>query len=146
MVSDPDDTHARAPGSDQFAEQLHVRGERVEIETEHIQQQAKRLAGRFAESEETKPGKRKLREQARQYGALCIAALVDMVTDSSVPQARLGAIKELLDRGYGKSVEIVEVDDKREAVTVDVVREAVRQMAKDPEQRAALRALARGAN
>lgn len=112
---------------------------------ESLKQDVERIAIVWGQSDNAQP-KRKMREMARQYRDLAFATLIDLCTRKDAPAQQLGAAKELLERGYGKSVEHVEIDDKRDPATVDMVRDAVREMAKDPEQRAMLRAAARGPN
>lgn len=47
---------------------------------------------------------------AQDYGAAAIAALAGMVNDDAIPPAaRVSAAKELLDRGYGKASQGVEL-------------------------------------
>lgn len=45
---------------------------------------------------------------AQEYGPEAITRLVDIMMNSESDQAKLGAIKELLDRGYGKAKQQVE--------------------------------------
>ncbi|GBQ08869.1 hypothetical protein [Saccharibacter floricola] len=49
-----------------------------------------------------------LRRKVRQHGATLIDALIEIATSASSESTRLSAIKELLDRGYGKSFSSVE--------------------------------------
>jgi hypothetical protein len=50
---------------------------------------------------------------AQDYGAAAIAALAGIVDDAAMPPAaRVSAAKELLDRGYGKATQGVEVTGK----------------------------------
>lgn len=47
-----------------------------------------------------------IKEIAQQYGQEAIESLVKIMrADDMPPQARVGAIKEILDRGYGKSLQ-----------------------------------------
>lgn len=50
-----------------------------------------------------------VKELAQSYGAEAITALVEIVRDGEAPHAaRVSAVKELLDRGYGKAKQAVE--------------------------------------
>lgn len=50
-----------------------------------------------------------VRVLAQEYGPRVIKVLVDIATsDEQPPAARVSAAKELLDRGYGKSLQAVE--------------------------------------
>lgn len=63
-----------------------------------------------------------LRRKVRQHGATLIDALIDIATSASSDSTRLSAIKELLDRGYGKSLSSAEppasAEDSRPAPTL----------------------------
>ena len=130
-----DDPRARASEDDSFLdhEGLKAATDRARIV----------WAGDTAEA--TGRARKKLREKAREWTDLAISTLANMCVTGS-DMAKVASARELLDRGYGKAKELIEVDDKRETVTVAMVRDAVREMAKDPEQRALLRAAARGPN
>lgn len=47
----------------------------------------------------------------RQYGPAMVRALVRIATASTSPQARVAAIKEILDRGYGKTAQPITGED-----------------------------------
>lgn len=49
---------------------------------------------------------------AQQYGPAAIQTLVELMMDADYEPTRVAAAKELLDRGYGKSVQPVEGDTR----------------------------------
>lgn len=50
-----------------------------------------------------------VKEIAQSYGEEAVKALVEIVRDGEAPHAaRVSAVKELLDRGYGKAKQAVE--------------------------------------
>ena len=51
-----------------------------------------------------------IKELAQQYGPAAIQTLVELMMDADFEPTRVSAAKELLDRGYGKSVQPVEGD------------------------------------
>jgi len=53
-----------------------------------------------------KPGE--VKELARQYGPEAIAELARLAIKAESEAARVAAIKELLDRGYGRAVQPIE--------------------------------------
>lgn len=63
---------------------------------------------------------------AQQYGAEAITTLVELMRDADFEPTRVAAAKELLDRGYGKSVQPVEAD------VVHKIRYEVRLAFRDP--------------
>ena len=53
-----------------------------------------------------------IRELAGQYGAAALAELARLGTHANSEQARVSACKEILDRAYGKSTQIMEQNDE----------------------------------
>lgn len=51
-------------------------------------------------------------DKARQYGPACIEALVDVMTDGDTAASRVSAANALLDRGFGKVGQPLEVTGK----------------------------------
>jgi hypothetical protein len=49
-----------------------------------------------------------IRELAGQYGAAALAELARLGTHANSEQARVSACKEILDRAYGKSTQVME--------------------------------------
>ncbi len=49
---------------------------------------------------------RDLKALAAPYGPMCVKALVELVKQKENPNVRVVAAKELLDRGYGKPVQV----------------------------------------
>jgi hypothetical protein len=52
-----------------------------------------------------------VRELAGQYGPAALAELARLSTNADSEQARVSACKEILDRAYGKSTQIMEIND-----------------------------------
>lgn len=52
--------------------------------------------------------KRELRDIARSYTDMALQALVEVAGQREVPNARVSAAKELLDRGWGKPIQATE--------------------------------------
>ena len=52
-----------------------------------------------------------IRELAGQYGPAALAELARLATNADSEQARVSACKELLDRAYGKSTQILTRND-----------------------------------
>lgn len=53
---------------------------------------------------------------AQQYGAKAMATLAQIMESGEGEAARIAAAKELLDRGYGKAAQAVDVTTKGESV------------------------------
>ncbi len=53
-----------------------------------------------------------VRELAGQYGPTVLAELARLATNANSEQARVSACKEILDRAYGKSTQIMERNDE----------------------------------
>lgn len=51
-----------------------------------------------------------IKAAAQRHGQACIDALVDILKNGESEQARIAAAKELLDRGYGKSQQNIELE------------------------------------
>jgi hypothetical protein len=140
-----DPTRARAPVPEEFTQQLHERGARVELEHDELKARAERVRIAWAETSEgtepTKRAKRKLRDKAREFSGLALATLVDACMTGDTTASRVAAAKELLDRGFGKSTEHVEIDDKRDNEAARVVAE-LEALRKNPDTAAALLTLA----
>ena len=67
-----------------------------------------------------------IRDAARQYGPRCIEILATMagLTDepaASAEPVRLGALRELLDRGFGKAVQAVSTQDGTTAIELHLL-------------------------
>jgi hypothetical protein len=65
-----------------------------------------------------------IRDTARQYGADCIAQLVNMAgingtRGASNEAVRLGAVRELLDRGFGKATQHIAGDEQAAPMAFD---------------------------
>jgi len=89
---------------------------------------------------QTVRAKRKLRDQAREFSGLALARLVSECTSGDTSAARIAAAREILDRGFGKPTEIVEVDT-RKTEAAELVHE-LRNLRANPQTRAALLVLA----
>jgi ferritin-like protein len=59
-----------------------------------------------------------IRELAGQYGPTALAELARLATNANSEQARVSACKEILDRAYGKSTQVMERYD-------DVIKEEI---------------------
>ncbi len=53
-----------------------------------------------------------IRELAGQYGPTALAELARLSTNANSEQARVSACKEILDRAYGKSTQVMERNDE----------------------------------
>jgi hypothetical protein len=118
--------------------------EEISLEHEDLRSVTERVKIAWAEtSEGTEPGrraKRKLRDHARSFGPLAIATLVDACMHGDTTASRVSAAEKLLDRGFGKSTEHVEIEhDATEAATLVARLRALRQ---NPQTAAALLVLA----
>ena len=65
-----------------------------------------------------------IRDAAREHGAACIEQLVKMAgipgtRGASNEAVRLGAVRELLDRGYGKATTVIAGDGAEAPVQID---------------------------
>lgn len=93
-------------------------------------------------TEPSKRHKRKVRDSLREFTPLANAKLVHLMSDPAVPAAvQLSAVKEFYDRTLGKSVEHVEIDDKRDTEAAAMVAELAA-LRKNPDTAAALLSLA----
>ncbi len=97
--------------------------------------------GRSDDKPQTVRAKRKLRDQAREFSGLALATLVDTCLTGDTSSARVSAAKELLDRGYGKSTEHLEIDDKRDSEAAAMVAQ-IEHLQRNPDTAAALLVLA----
>jgi hypothetical protein len=61
---------------------------------------------------------REIKALAQSYGAEAIKMLVELARDAESDAVRVSAIKELLDRGYGKSPQPIETPDGPLAILV----------------------------
>ncbi len=98
-------------------------------------------SGDGREGDTGRRAKRKLRDQAREFSGLALATLVDACISGDTSSARISAAKELLDRGFGKSVDHVEIDDKRDHAAAQMI-EHMAQLQRNPDTAAALLSLA----
>ncbi|TCK87348.1 hypothetical protein B0G74_7887 [Paraburkholderia sp. BL9I2N2] len=57
---------------------------------------------------------------AQSFGAEAIQTLVSIAQASESDQAKISAVKELLDRGYGKAVQAMEIAGKDGAPAVQI--------------------------
>jgi len=64
---------------------------------------------------------REIKEICRGYGPEMIEALVRLAKGAQSEAARVAAIKEVLDRAYGKSVQKLAGDDKEPPIKVEDV-------------------------
>lgn len=92
------------------------------------------MAGRGSAPGERRGGRQKgtpnkvsleIRELARAYGPEAIAELARLAgltkgAGSDNEQTRVSAIKELLDRGYGKATQVIAGDDTKPPVKLEV--------------------------
>jgi hypothetical protein len=58
---------------------------------------------------------------AQEYGASAISTIVGIMNTSENDTARLAAAKELIDRGYGKASQAVEVNGEV-GLTVEIIK------------------------
>jgi len=63
---------------------------------------------------------------AREHGAAAIKELLRIATAAENDSTRVAAIKELLDRGYGKATQPISGDDDGPPVLVELRRTIVR--------------------
>lgn len=111
---------------------------------EHLRDITERVRivwGQSDDKPQTVRAKRKLRDKAREFSELALATLVDACMNGDSTAARISAAKELLDRGFGKSVEHLEIDDKRDTEAARMVEELAA-LRKNPDTAAALLSLA----
>lgn len=57
-----------------------------------------------------------IKEAARAHGAEAIALLWRLATEAESDQAKIAAIKEILDRGYGKATQLIGGDNENPLV------------------------------
>ena len=82
----------------------------------------------FAPGQSGNPGGRpkgsaEVRAAAQEHGPAAIARLADLAFDTSIsPRANIAAIRELLDRGYGKAPQPITGDGEGGPVVVQLVR------------------------
>lgn len=62
---------------------------------------------------------REIKEICRGHGPEMVKALVGLAKGAESEAARVAAIKEVLDRGYGKAVQKLAGDDKEAPIRVD---------------------------
>jgi hypothetical protein len=62
-----------------------------------------------------------LKELARVYAPECVETLIGLVRASDSDAARVSAIKELLDRGYGKASLVINGDEDGGPVQIEQV-------------------------
>lgn len=72
-----------------------------------------RITVKFQKGKSGNPGGRtkqdkQIKEVAQKYGLDCIKGLAELMR-SDDPKVRLGAIKEMLDRGFGKASQQLEI-------------------------------------
>lgn len=58
---------------------------------------------------------------ARQYSQEALKALVNVIRSTDSDSARVAAIRELLDRGYGKATQPISGDEDGPPVPVEIV-------------------------
>ena len=78
-----------------------------------------------------------IRELAGQYGAAALAELARLGTHTDSEQARVSACKEILDRAYGKSTQVMERNDdviKEDIDDLELARKLVFLLTKGAEQ------------
>lgn len=63
---------------------------------------------------------------AREHAEKAMTELARLATGAESEAARVAAIKELFDRGFGKAAQAVELDAKVSATVQKIVREVVR--------------------
>jgi hypothetical protein len=63
---------------------------------------------------------------AQEYTPMAMEALLLVITDSDSDAARVSAIKELFDRGYGKSRQALDVEANVKAAITRIERQVVR--------------------
>lgn len=69
---------------------------------------------------------RSLKEAARQHTEEALEALVNVIRSTESDAARVSAIKEILDRGYGKASQVLNGDEDGGPVRVATVEWRVR--------------------
>jgi len=78
-----------------------------------------------------------IRELAGQYGPAALAELARLGTHANSEQARVSACKEILDRAYGKSTQVMERYDneiKEEIDDLELARKLVYLLSKGAKQ------------
>jgi hypothetical protein len=60
-----------------------------------------------------------IRQAAQKHGEAAISALVKLMNSAESEAARVSAIKEILDRGYGKAPQPIDGDGEGGAVKID---------------------------
>jgi hypothetical protein len=82
-------------------------------------QGAGRPAGKLSEAKrQINEAKRTLREMAREHAEDAIGTLANIAKTSESDQAKVAAIKELLDRGFGKATQPISGDEDGPPVAV----------------------------
>ena len=61
---------------------------------------------------------REIKGLAGQYGAEAVKKLTDLMRNSENEQVQLAASKELLDRGFGRPIQEIDVNDKKVVVHI----------------------------
>jgi hypothetical protein len=98
-------THGgRRPGAGRKKKIRPTETEKIIAKTKGKNDGARRGAGRLKANKVTA----EVMELARQYGPGAIAELARLATQAESEAARVAAIKELLDRGYGRAVQPIE--------------------------------------
>lgn len=62
-----------------------------------------------------------IKELARQYAPEALEALVKVIRSSDSDAARVAAIREVLDRGYGKSTQYIGGDEENPLRTIQEI-------------------------
>lgn len=113
------------------------------LEHDELKSATERLRIAWTETDATHHGKRakaKIRDAAREWTMLAIATLVDVMRNGESEAARVAAAAQILDRGYGKPREHIDIDastDQAAAIAAELA-----QLRKKPETARALLTLA----
>ncbi len=63
-----------------------------------------------------------LRDRCREFTTEAVETLVEIMRDvDASPSARSNAVQQILDRGWGKAVTAMEIDDRRTGGLVDIL-------------------------
>lgn len=77
------------------------------------------------QNEETRKHKARLQDLAREHTEQALKTLVDVMKFGQTETARLSAANSILDRGYGKPAQAVQVSGDEEAPLVTAVQHVV---------------------
>jgi hypothetical protein len=78
-------------------------------------------AGKGRPKGATNKATREIREAAKAFGPEALNAIAKIMIEGEAEANRLAAAKELLDRGFGKSTQMVATDEEAGGFSVQVV-------------------------